>query len=66
MICISKGENEMTVWIKDMGTSWFGHTFAISSERHDGIVYKADSYEEAIEAYENDGHPTVTKVIKEK
>lgn len=55
----------MTIWVKDMGTSWFGHTFAISSECHDGIVYKADSVAEAVEAYENDGHPIVTKVIEE-
>lgn len=56
----------MTIWVKDMGTSWFGHTFVISSEYHDGIVYKADSVAEAVEAYENDGHPIITKVIEEK
>ena len=44
----------MTVWIEDLGTSWFGHTFAVSSEYHDGIVYKADSVEEAVSKYEED------------
>lgn len=56
----------MTVWVKDMGTSWFGHTFAVSSEYHDGIVYKANSVEEAVKAYEDDRNCKVDKVIEEK
>lgn len=55
----------MTVWVKDMGTSWFGHTFAVSSEYHDGIVYKADSVKEAVKAFENDRRCKVSEVIEE-
>ena len=57
---------DMTIWVKDMGTSWFGHTFAVSSEFHDGIVYKANSVEEAVKAYEDDRNRKVDKVIEEK
>lgn len=56
----------MTVWVKDMGTSWFGHTFAVSCEFHDGIIYKANSVEEAVKAYEEDKHRKVSRVIEEK
>ena len=52
----------MIIWVQDLGTSWFGHTFSISSEYHDGIVYKANSVEDAIKAYEEEGHPTITEV----
>lgn len=55
----------MTIWVKDLGTSWFGHTFAVSSEFHDGIVYKANSVTEAVKAYESDRDCNVSKVIEE-
>lgn len=52
----------MTVWIEDLGAQFYGHAWAISSERHDGIVYVADSKEEAICKYERDRHVKVEKV----
>lgn len=53
----------MTIWIEDRGRQFFGHEWIISSERHDGISYTADSVEEAIEKYERDTRLTADKVI---
>lgn len=39
-----------TIWIEELGDG----LFAISTEFHDGIVYKADNYTEAIKKYEAD------------
>lgn len=44
----------MRIWIEDKGTSWCGHEWVISSEWHDGIVYIANSKEEAVRKYEDD------------
>ena len=44
----------MIIWIEDKGASWCGHEWVISSERHDGIVYIANSKEEAVRKYEDD------------
>ena len=46
----------ITAWVQDLGTSWCGHEFAVSTEWHDGIVYIADSAEEAVRKYEADRH----------
>ena len=46
----------MTIWVQDLGRSWCGHEWAISSERHDGIVYIANSKSEAVSKYEADKH----------
>ena len=35
-------------WVQDLGRDWSGHSFAVSTERHDGIVYTARSAEEAV------------------
>lgn len=53
----------MTIWIEDNGRQFFGHEWIISSERHDGISYTADSVEEAIEKYERDTRSTADNVI---
>lgn len=52
----------MTIWVQDLGRSWCGHEWAISSERHDGIVYIANSKSEAVSKYEADRHCKVTAV----
>lgn len=52
----------MTVWIQDLGEAWFGHTYAISAECHDGIVYVADNMAEAIAKYEYDNYCTVDEI----
>lgn len=39
-----------TVTVEDMGNG----EYAISTEFHDGIVYSADSVEEAVKKYESD------------
>ena len=54
----------MTVWIKDNGRQFFGHEWIISSERHDGISYTADSEAEAISKYEKDTHSKADKVVR--
>ena len=46
----------ITAWVQDLGTSWCGHEFAVSTEWHDGIVYIAGSAEEAVRKYEADRH----------
>lgn len=52
----------MTIWIQDLGEEWFGHTYAISTEHHDGIVYVADNKEEAIAKYEYEHYCTVDEI----
>ena len=52
-------------WVKDMGRNWSGHNFAVSTERHDGIVYTANSPEEAIKKYEADRRCTVESIVIE-
>lgn len=39
-----------TVWVEDLGNN----EYAISTENHDGIVYKAESVEDAVAKYEAD------------
>lgn len=39
-----------TITVEDLGNG----TYAISTEFHDGIVYSADSVEEAVKKYEAD------------
>lgn len=50
------------IWIEDKGISWRGHEWVISSEWHDGIVYVADSKEEAVRKYEADRNCKVDAV----
>ena len=40
----------ITIWVEYLGNG----EFVISSEKHDGIVYKADSVEDAVDKYETD------------
>lgn len=54
----------MTIWIKDNGKQFFGHEWIISSERHDGISYTADSQKEAVHKYEQDRRCKVNKVVR--
>ena len=54
----------MTIWIEDLGHSWCGHEWAVSSERHDGIVYVADSESEAVSKYEADRNCKVSKIMR--
>ena len=39
-----------TVWVESLADG----TYAISTEFHDGIIYKADSVEDAVKKYEAD------------
>ena len=50
-------------WVQDLGTSWCGHEFAISTERHDGIVYTAGSAAEAVRKYEADKQCEVKEFV---
>ena len=43
-----------TIWVEDMGRQFYGHAWAISSERHDAIIYTADDMDEAVAKYEKD------------
>lgn len=54
-----------TAWVQDLGKSWCGHEFAISTERHDGIVYIANDAEEAIRKYEADRLCRVDRIVIE-
>lgn len=50
-------------WVQDLGRDWSGHNFAVSTERHDGIVYTASSAEEAIRKYEADRCCKVAEIV---
>lgn len=50
-------------WVQDLGRDWSGHSFAVSTERHDGIVYTAHSVEEAIKKYEADRNCKVEEIV---
>lgn len=52
----------MTVWVEDLGHGWMGHTFAVSTEYHDGIIYSADSIEDAVRKYEKEWHRKVDNI----
>lgn len=52
----------MTVWVEDLGRSWCGHEFAISTEKHDGLIYVATSVEDAVSKYEADRRCKVDKI----
>ena len=56
----------MTIWIKDNGRQFFGHEWIISSEKHDGISYTADSMDEAVRKYETDRRCKVGKILIDK
>ena len=40
----------ITIWVEDLGDG----TYVISTEFHDGIIYPAESVEEAVKKYEAD------------
>ena len=53
----------MRVTVEKYTPRWLptGREWAISSEKHDGIIYLADSAEEAVKKYEQDRHVKVTE-----
>ena len=50
-------------WVEYLGSDWAGKQFAISTERHDGIVYMADSVQDAIKKYEADRNCKVETIL---
>lgn len=53
----------MTVWVEKVHDI-NGDFYAISTEYHDGICYKADTVSEAVKMYEEDRGVKVTDVIE--
>ena len=52
-------------WIEYIGSDWSGKQFAISTERHDGIVYTATDAQDAVSKYEADRKcKVIVKVIR--
>lgn len=51
------------VWVEYLGRDWAGKQFAISSEKHDGIVYIANDAQEAVMKYEADRGCKVETIV---
>lgn len=56
----------MTIWLEKVRDRYLGNCYAISSERHDAYLYKAETVEEAVSKYEKDRHVKVTNTVEVK
>lgn len=56
----------MRITIEQIHDNILGKCFAISTEYHDGIVYKAKSIKEAVKKYEQDRGVKVTQISEWK
>ena len=56
----------MRITIEQFHDNILGKCFAISTEYHDGIVYKAKSIKEAVKKYEQDRGVKVTQISEWK